>query len=165
MAEKLITVTSKPPFRDVAGRFARADKEFLADKRESMRSLGRRWVAIAREEAPMGKTGNFRKSLAFKTSQSGSTVSFSAYSAQPLGKWIVLGTKAHIIRARNARNLRFFWKDGPKGPGTYFFPFVNHPGTKPNPYNQRATDRWMPDADMELRRISRKFVMTMQGKA
>ena len=164
MAERVITVTSTPPFRDVLGRFAKAEKQFLESKREGMRNLGRRWVAIARDEAPYGKTGKFRKSIAYRTSQSGSTVGFSTYSAQPLGKWITQGTKAHFIRARRVRFLRFDWPKGPNGPGIYFFRKVNHPGTKPNPYHERATARWMPEADMELRRISRKYVMTVQGK-
>lgn len=164
MAERVITVTSKPTFRDLRGSFAKAEKELLEDKRNGMRSLGRRWVAIAREEAPQGKTGKFRKSIAFRTSQTGNTVGFSTYSAQPLGKWIIGGTKAHPIRARRARFLRFFWPKGPDGPREYFFRKVQHPGTQPNPYHRRATDKWMPEADTELRRISTRYVMKLQGK-
>ncbi|RJX17540.1 MAG: hypothetical protein C4575_12925 [Desulforudis sp.] len=165
MAKSLISVTSKPPFRDILGRFTKADKGLLEDKREGMRNLGRRWVAIAREEAPLGKTGKFRKSIGYRTNQSGQTVGFSTFSAKPLGRWIIEGTPAHGIWTRRAFGvLRFFWEKGFNGPGIYFFRSVTHPGTKPNPFHERATDRWMPEADVELRRISRKYVMAVQGK-
>lgn len=47
----------------------------------------------------------------------------------PYGKWVEQGTKPHVIRARNARFLRF-----QIGPRTVFRRSVRHPGTKPQPY-------------------------------
>lgn len=41
------------------------------------------------------------------------------------------GARAHIIRARRAKVLRFWWGAGPRGAGVYFFPKVNHPGNAP----------------------------------
>jgi hypothetical protein len=43
------------------------------------------------------------------------------------------GTEAHVIQA-NFTALAFFWQNGPQGPGTYFFNWVMHPGTRPNKF-------------------------------
>lgn len=45
--------------------------------------------------------------------------------------WVHEGTEPHVIRAKNAKVLAFFWHDGPDGPGVYFFREVHHPGTAP----------------------------------
>ncbi len=175
----VLQIISKPTFRDLRGRFARADEALLTEKRERIRALGRRYVEIARQEAPE-RTGKFRKSLIYRTFQSGDEVGFTAYSQQPLGTFIVLGTKPHIIQARQKSALYFFWpKVGmdtivPKGGGfkTHVAGgrlwigkgYVNHPGTQPNPYHERAYATWLPEAEIELRRISLKYVEVIQGK-
>ena len=49
------------------------------------------------------------------------------------------GTKPHGIWSRKAFGvLAFEWKNGPNGPGVYFFRHVTHPGTKGKRYLQRA---------------------------
>ena len=158
----VITVTSLPTFRELNGRFARATPALLDAKREGMRGLGRQWIEIAREEAPR-RTGTFIKSLIYRTFETGDTVGFNTYSAQPLGSYIVLGTRAHLISA-HGRALYFLWENWPNGKGWYAFAHVHHPGTKPNPYHERATERWKPDAEIELHRISLRYIMTLQGK-
>ena len=67
--------------------------------------------------------------------------------------FIVKGTKAHEIptggsSAQMAKGypLSFYWQNGPKGPGQYFFWSVWHPGTQPNDFVTRAKNRWMPGA-------------------
>ncbi len=174
-----LSIEVRPTFRDLQGKFARADKALLDAKREGMRSLGRQWVAIARDEAPKGKTGKFAKSIAFRTFESGSTVGFNTYSAMPLGRFIREGTKAHKIAAKSKKALYFFFgKAGmyavvPKGGGFKTHVrggklwigkgYVQHPGTRANPYHTRATARWMTLADMELRRMSLRYSATLTG--
>ena len=179
MPGELIKVTVKPTFRDVRGRFAKADDRMREQKRLSMRYLGMRWVNIAREEAPKGKTGNFARSIIYRTSEQGNNVILQTYAAQPLSTFIVRGTKSHQIPPRLAGALYFFWpKVGmfvvvPKNPKfrTHVSDdklwvgkgYVDHPGTKPNPYVQRAYARWKPEAQPELRRIALKYISVIQG--
>ncbi len=158
----VLKVTFKPPLRDLVGRFAKAEKALLDEKRIRVRVLGKRYIEIAQEEAPK-KTGQFAKSLFSRTYETGNTVSFRAYSAQPLGRWIIEGTRPHIIRARNVGALYFFWSKGPRGPGMYSFRFVHHTGTKANPYHERAYRRWEPEVRPELRRIALRYISVLQG--
>jgi len=156
----VLHITTQPSYRDVFGRFAKANQQLLNDKREMLRRLGRRWVEIAREEAPVRK-GDFRKSIHFRTFEAGQTLELRGYSAEPLGRYIREGTDPHVIRARRAKVLRFLWPNGPRSSSTFvgfhFYPYVNHPGTKPNPYHQRAYSRWQAEAGRELRRITVRY--------
>lgn len=43
-------------------------------------------------------------------------------------KWLEEGTRPHVIEARIAKSLAFYW---PKIGGMAYFKRVNHPGTKP----------------------------------
>lgn len=38
-------------------------------------------------------------------------------------------TQPHLIFAVFAKSLRFWWEDGPDGPGIYNYKWVRHPGT------------------------------------
>jgi hypothetical protein len=171
------SITFRPPLRDIQGRFVKASKELLENSRKTVRLLGKRWVEIARDEAPEGKTGKFRKSIAFRTFVKEKAVGFTTSSMQPLGKWIVGGTRPHIIRPRHKGALYFFWgKVGmytvvPKGGGfkTHVSGgkfwigkgYVNHPGTKPNDYIERAYDEWVDDMGYEINKLADKFVIDM----
>lgn len=174
------SVTFRPPFRDVLGRFARADKQLLENKRKTVRLLGRRWVELAKEEAPEGKTGQFRQSIRFQTFVKDKEVGFTSSAAQPLGKWITGGTRAHKIYPRNKGALYFFfskigmWTVVPKGggfkshvSGGKFWVgkgYVNHPGTKPNDYIERTYDRWVDEMGDEIDKVADKFVIDMVAK-
>jgi len=48
------------------------------------------------------------------------------------------GARPHVIRARRASLLRFYW---PKVGRVVFFPKVNHPGNRPNPFLSNAAHR------------------------
>jgi len=52
-------------------------------------------------------------------------------------RYVHEGTRPHIIRARRAPALRFYW---PRVGRVVFFKSVHHPGTKPNPFLTRAAD-------------------------
>ena len=43
------------------------------------------------------------------------------------------GTQSHVIQSPFDA-LRFFWPNGPNGPGIYFFASVFHPDTEPRPF-------------------------------
>jgi hypothetical protein len=174
-------VTSSPTFRDMEGRFTKASDELLEARRDELRQLGQKFVQVMRSEAPAGKTGAFRRSIVFRTFESGDELSMRTYSAQPLGTWIVEGTRRHPITATNARALYFFWpKVGmftvvPKrggfkthvSGGKYIVGkgYVDHPGTKANDYVSRAYYRLEDDIDQSLKRISTRFVKVLNGEA
>ena len=173
-----LTLTIKPPFRDIKGRFAKAEKGLLDDRREMVRTLGRRYVGLAKQEAPK-RTGRFASKLIYRTFQRGNVLGFNAYSPEPLGTFIRRGTSPHIIAARSAGALYFYWpKVGmftvvPKAGGfkTHVAGgklwigkgFVNHPGTKENDYQVRAYDQWKPEARPALRQISLRYIARLQG--
>lgn len=160
----VIQITSNPSFRELSHRARKANKRMDEGRREMMRKIGRTVIFYERLEAPE-RTGKFKKSLIYRTAQSGATITLKTFSAQPLGKWIIGGTRPHIIRAKRVKFLRFFWPKGPNGPGVYFFRSVNHPGTKPNPYHERAWRRAQPEAVVELRKLGGRFVADLSGGA
>lgn len=174
-----ITYTVKPPFRDVSGRFVKADAETIKTKRDEMRHLGGSFVEKLKAAAPVGKTGKFRDSHTFKTFERGNEIELRTYSAAPLGRFIRLGTKPHRIVAKRAKALAFFW---PKVGMMTFVPragfpitgeaggsfwigkgFVNHPGTKPNPYHERALVNMSPAMQASLHKIALSFVEAIKG--
>jgi HK97 gp10 family phage protein len=53
----------------------------------------------------------------------------------PYARYVHEGTRPHIIRARNAKALHFYWD---KVGGEVFFKSVNHPGTKARPFLRTA---------------------------
>lgn len=174
-------VVSSPTFRDMEGRFSKASDELLDARRDELRQLGQKFVEVMRKEAPFGKTGAFRRSIVFRTFTSGDELSMRTYSAQPLGTWIVEGTRPHKIQAKNARALYFFWpKVGmfavvPKrgefkthvSGGKLFIGkgYVDHPGTKPNDYVSRAYYQLEDEIEQSLKRISTRFVKVLNGEA
>lgn len=53
-------------------------------------------------------------------------IGFSAEQAE----WTDQGTAPHTILPVRAEHLRFFWEDGPNGPGVYTLDQVSHPGSE-----------------------------------
>lgn len=56
-------------------------------------------------------------------------------SEDPIALWHHEGTQPHVIRARRAPMLVFFW---PRVGRVVAFPRVNHPGTQPNRFLSNA---------------------------
>lgn len=110
--------------------------------------VSRRMVAIAQQNAPV-KTGHLRANI--KPAPFVMTGPFKGEGGVEIDKrvvpyagFVMYGTRPHVIRARRARALRFFW---PKIGRVVFFKSVNHPGTKANRFLERA----MNQAARELR--------------
>lgn len=100
--------------------------------------------AGAKARAPV-KTGKLRDSIVkrfveeFPTGLGIRVVATAKYAV-----YVHEGTKAHIIAAKDAKALAFFWANGPRGPGLYFFKQVNHPGTWPHPFLREALQFSIP---------------------
>lgn len=96
-------------------------------------------VSIA-EEAPV-RSGRLRDSITHRKRFGISGVAVEFGSDVPYARYVEEGTPPHIIRARNARYLRFQGRSG----DIVHAAQVNHPGTRPNPFAQRAVERVMPE--------------------
>lgn len=95
-------VTVKPTFRDLQGRFARAEKELLEARRDELRNEGRYLTdAITRRlQAKIGQN-KIERGIRFNTQQSGNAVKLNVTTP---GR-----AKPHRIAAKNANALAFFW--------------------------------------------------------
>ena len=77
------------------------------------------------------------------------------YATAPYAAFVEDGTKPHVIEARNAKALRFRGKDGQ----FIFRKRVNHPGTAPRKFMERALRETVGEqsrllgARQEIRRI------------
>jgi hypothetical protein len=69
------------------------------------------------------------------------------YTANKIARFMESGTVPHIIRARKARFLSFFWK---KVNAQFIGKQVNHPGTKPTLFLRKATDIAFEKMKIEL---------------
>lgn len=144
-------VISRPTFRDMAGRFARADAELLAARRQEMRVLAgltRDRVAAA---APR-RTGGYANRIRYRTFERGGAIGFTLSAPQPLTGWITGGTRPHTITTRQAQALRF-----EAGGEVIYRRLVNHPGTRPNPFIARTLNAMQGEMDAALSRISTRW--------
>ena len=158
-------IKSTPTHRDLQGRFTGANSELLNVRRDLMRDEGRRMVSFAQEEAPE-RTGEFKRRIGFRSFAEADAVGFRVHMPQPLGTFIQEGTVRHRIPlGTGGKVLRFFWEDGPQGPGIYFFKWVDHPGTAANPFMARAYKKWRPHGKQTLRKISTWYVETIRGQS
>jgi hypothetical protein len=150
----------RPTFRDTRGRFARATEQLLEDKRDSVRTLGRRWMELTREEVRGGPSGTIGKQISYGTFGSGDTVGFRSRLGQ-IAKWHATGTGIHgprgqVIRPRRAKALHFFI-----GGQEIYAKYVR--GVTPDDFLQRGHDKWLPEARAELNRLATRFIARVSG--
>ena len=105
MANVAIRIEARPTFRDLQGKFARAEDALLAAKQEELRNEGRAIVqliqgGIRRKVAPYNSS-KLESGIRFNTQQSGDTVSLNVTAPAK--------ARPHRIAARNAQALAFFW--------------------------------------------------------
>ena len=146
---------STPTFRDLQGRFARANRELLEVRRESMRELAKRYVTLAQEEAPGGPGRTVANELGYQTFVDGDELGFRLTAGQ-IARWHIRGTGIygpyrHPIVPVKARFLHFFWRGK-----EWFLKSVR--GVKPNAFPGRAYRRWLPGAREELAKISTRYI-------
>jgi hypothetical protein len=175
-----LELTVSAPIRNLGKAIRWSFTELQQEARPLVRALGSRYVQYAREEAPK-RSGRFSDSIAFQEFSDGSTFGFYGLSAKPIGHFIILGTKPHRIAPRRANALYFFWtKVGvytvvPKGGGfkTHMAGgklwmgkgFVQHPGTKPNPFPARALERLKADVDKVLQTLADRWIQILERGA
>ncbi|MFF2612378.1 hypothetical protein [Kitasatospora sp. NPDC058046] len=94
-----------------------------------LRRRTERTAAIAERMAP-GRMGDF---ISWKITEGPRGLQGVIVCDHPATRYVIEGTRPHIIRPRRAKALRF-----EVGGRTVFAKVVHHPGTKPNPFLQRA---------------------------
>jgi hypothetical protein len=82
------------------------------------------------------RTGAMRQGIGSRLEPSAGSMWVVLYSTASYAGYVIGGTKPHVITATNAKALRWFANAG-HGP-VMFAKSVNHPGTKPNNFPERA---------------------------
>lgn len=88
---------------------------------------------VARSEAPV-KTGKLRNSIVVRPGATTSRLGWSVVADTDYALAVEKGSRPHTIVPRRAAVLRFPSKSG----GVVYAHSVNHPGTQPNPFMERA---------------------------
>lgn len=115
-----------------AGGFAGAAASAVISTRVLMDAGGRIILAALKDEAPV-KTGALRASIV----QRSTGAQGAGFYALAYGEYVVHGTRPHLILPKTKQAL--YWP-GARHPVRS----VNHPGTKPNDFVQRAVLRSEP---------------------
>jgi len=176
MANPSFSVTAKPTWRDVMGRFTKAEKDLLEARRDELRIEGRYLVGLVQKKL-QAKTAPY---------DSSSLTSRIRFNTRVVGDDVRLSVTApgqarpHRIQARNVGALAFFW---PKVGMQTFVPrrggfrthvtadgrlfigkgYVDHPGgsLEPlmSPIMEASGDEWLATrGQIALARISTRYV-------
>ena len=167
----------KAPIKNLGKAIGESFGQLAQEARPLVRALGSKYVEYARSEAPR-RSGRFSESITFQEFADTRSFGFHGLSAKPIGHFIILGTKPHRIAPRRANALYFFWtKVGvytvvPKSGGfkTHMAGgklwivkgFVQHPGTKPNPFPTRALARLKSDVDKLLQTLADRWIQIIE---
>lgn len=104
-------------------------------------------------EAPVSKEGarpgRLRESIRYEKKNASGSLVLTFTASVPYARYVIEGTAAHQIRPRIATALH--WKDGS---GDHFARVVNHPGTKPNRFPERAITPLLPVVQQRFKQIS-----------
>lgn len=102
-----------------------------------------------KRQAPVGQgqgAGTLRDSFSVQRSRLGGGITARFVSSAPYAKYVENGTAPHNIAPRNARALH--WDNGGED---VFSPGVRHPGTKANPFVEKAIKAMEPMMRIALR--------------
>jgi len=167
--------------RDIMGRFATMrDKGAVEYSRELVRGVGRVLVKHLAEEAPVGKHYTFqgqeyeparkrlRDSFFYRTYIRGKTVRLSIYSsAGDILRYVIRGTYPYkrgrrTIRAKRKKALAFWWARKKK---SVVVKSVQHPGSLPNLFHERAYKEAKPEIEKLQRRAARLMARALLWEA
>lgn len=102
-----------------------------------------------RQAAPVGKgpgAGRLKDSIRSERAAGAASVVLTFTANVPYAGFVLEGTGPHDIRPRNTQALHW---TGPSGP--MFARLVHHPGTRPNPFPERAIRPLEPAIQAALR--------------
>ena len=138
MADNTLRVTIDTADLDkVADNIAAAGRNVPTHRRTMITRVGQLVMRAAQREAPEGK-GVLRQSIGMTVVGGGSGALITEGARH--GVFVREGTKPHVIVPRHKKAL--YW------PGAaHPVKRVSHPGTKANPYHQRAVEDSRPDIE------------------
>ena len=98
----------------------------------------------AKQVAPY-KTGNLKKDIqVFDEKIDSFSISVGNTKLAPYAKFVYFGTRPHVIKPKKMKAL------ANKKSGQIFGKSVNHPGTKANPYFEKAKEQLASDVSEEV---------------
>lgn len=158
--------------RDIKGRFVAVRDKLAAEyARELMRESGRVMVRHLKEEAPVGRHYTFegaeyeprkrlRDSFFYQTRVKGKRIVLSIFSRSgDILRYVIRGTRPHkrgrrtILPRKPGGKLAFYWARKGK---SIIVSSVQHPGTLPNLFHERAYKEAGPELDGLLRKAANK---------
>ena len=92
------------------------------------------------------RTGKTQQATTFRTVRTSGGRMLRVENRRDVARFMEEGTRPHVIRAKNARALRFIGRDG----NWVFRRRVFHPGTKPYWFIKRAIARSFESAETQL---------------
>lgn len=122
--------------------------------REIVKEIAPRLKRIMQDEAPE-RTGALKRGIHYRTIDTGDSAYARFYDDQEYAFYVVVGTAAHDIYPTAKKAL--FW-EGAEHPVAHVF----HPGTKPDPFPERAMERMVFETEALLDRVGESIV---QGEA
>lgn len=129
--------TGDDPAENPFARFSwtRAAVAWMDEAGPLVREALKREAPVAKATPDGRKGGRLRDSIRYERETAAGNVTGIFTANVPYARYVLEGTGPHVITAQAARALRFY----PGGEGTPVFRrSVNHPGTKANPFNERA---------------------------
>lgn len=151
----------------VADGIANAERTLVNN--QVLASAGSRILLKAvKDEAPRGRrfSGDSRPHAADSIVAKGGGNKRGIYGWHGFADYVIPGTPPHVIRARQAHALAFFWpsyQGSRPGPGDFvFFKAVNHPGTKANDFVRRAVDKATPALRVLLLENGRQLIQLIK---
>lgn len=143
---QLVTITVDE-LDNIKGRITKAQKEIIKYATEDLREYGRTLRAKIQAEAPK-KTGTLASTVRINTRKAGTKevhleVTMGNKSRpEVVVKTVLFGSKRHMIYPKKpGGRLRFVAKGG----NVVFARRVNHPGTNPNNFLERALTLTKPE--------------------
>ena len=120
---------------ELEARLTRMDERLRYAPRNVIDQVGRAWLEAMKADAPR-RSGRMADSLQFVLGARQATFSTGSFEGVDYTPFVIDGTRPHVILPRRARHLRFVI-----GGRVIFARRVRHPGTRPNPFPQRALER------------------------
>lgn len=115
--------------------WARAAVAWADEAGPLVREALKREAPVAKPSPDGRKGGRLRDSIRYERETAAGSVTAVFTANVPYARYVLEGTGPHVITASAARALRFY----PAGGDTAVFRrSVNHPGTKPDPFPERA---------------------------
>lgn len=129
-----ITVAVSGSDRRLRFDWPRAAAVWAAEAGPLARAAVRSRAPVSKQAAQRGRTpGTLRDSIASRSEGGAGQMLVVLYSTDRVARFVIGGTRPHPIAARNASALH--WQDAS---GDRFARSVRHPGTRPNPFPERA---------------------------